>query len=66
MFIIKFYNSSYIHHLYDVNTAADVILGLTGDTTEFDRSLAIMGNMRLGEVFFGGSYSIECKHENSI
>lgn len=66
MFIIKTFDSDYNHHVYDVKTGADVILGLTGDDNEHDRALAIMGNMCFYSMFsVWDKYTIICLPEGA-
>lgn len=61
MFIIITPGSKYRHHTNDVRTAADIILGLTNEDNEYDRSLNIMGNMLVGDVFDSkDKYTILC------
>ena len=61
MFIICAPESRYRHKSNDVYTAADIILGLTGDDKEYTRSLNIMGNMLIGDIFDSeGKYTIFC------
>lgn len=65
MFVIIARENRWRHHVYDVQTGADVILGLTGDDREYERSLNIMGNMRIGDIFDSpDTYMILCVEED--
>lgn len=61
MFVITTPESNRRYHERDIVTAADVILGLTGDDEERDRALIIMGNMCFDSVFdVWDKYTIVC------
>ena len=63
MFILTTTNSSYRHHLYDIATLEDVVIGLTGDEAEAKRIANIAGNMRFGDVFHNINIHLKCKKE---
>ena len=63
MFIITVPDSGFKHYVYDIATGADIIVGLTNKDGEYDRAFSIMGNMRLGEMFFTDEYFIMCMPE---
>ena len=64
MFILSTKNSNYRHHLYDIATLEDVVIGLTGDETEAKRIATIAGNMQFGDVFHNDYIYLKCKEED--
>ena len=63
MFVLSNKGSNYRHHLYDINTLEDVVIGLTGDETEANRIANIAGNMRYGDVFHNDNVYLKCREE---
>ena len=59
--------SKYLPKCYDcddVKTAADIILGITGEQEEADSALTIMGVMRHGDWYTrSDKYVIRCDNE---
>ena len=49
----------------DVNTAADIILGETGDECDYERMKYILGNMKFNELFRGENFVIQCFEDES-
>lgn len=61
MFMITTKKRSY--NCNDINTAADIILGETGDERDYERIQHIMGNMKFDELFHGEKFVIQCYEE---
>ena len=49
----------------DVNTAADIIFGETGDECDYERMKYILGNMKFNELFRGENFVIQCFEDES-
>ena len=64
MFSLSTAGSIYRHHLYDIATLEDVIIGLTGDESEAQRIANIAGNMKFGDVFSNKDIYLKCKMED--
>ena len=66
MFVITFKKDHFTHHMNDVDTAADVIMGVTGKDQEYERTLAIMGNMLIGDMFISNEsgFVIQCVEDD--
>lgn len=47
----------------DIETAADIIFGETGDEQDYERMQYIMGNMKTNELFHGKRMVIPCYKE---
>lgn len=62
MFMITIKRRTY--HSDDIDTAADIIFGETGDERDYERMKYIMGNMKFGELFHGESCVIQCYKED--
>ena len=66
MFIVKDLTGEipFRHHTNDSETAADIVLGMTGEQNDYNNALTVMSTMNFGDVFIsksrGGTYSIEC------
>lgn len=52
------------HRCNDVDTAADIIFGETGDERDYERMKYIMGNMKFDELFHGENCVIQCYKED--
>lgn len=63
MLLITFKRHTY--HCNDVNTAADIILGETGDERDYERIKYIIGNMKFAELFYGKNFIVQCYKEDS-
>lgn len=63
MFKLMFKGSAITHRMGDIDTAADVIMGMTGDDKDYERTVAIMGNMRFGDTFYSETFMIQCVPE---
>ena len=50
----------------DIDTAADIIMGITGVDEDYDDSAKIMSNMHLGEKYSCDRYIIECVEEDEV
>jgi hypothetical protein len=60
MFKIMFKGSANVYHMNDITTAADVIMGTTGNDLDYKRTAAIMGNMTFGDTFYSETFMIKC------
>ena len=49
----------------DIETAADIIYGETGDKQDYERMQHIMGNMKIDELFHGKRMVIQCYKEDA-
>ena len=58
MFLITINRRSYPCN--DINTAADIIVGGTGDEYDYDRMKYILSNMKFNELFRGINFVIQC------
>lgn len=47
----------------DIDTAADIILGITKKDEEYWRALTIIGEMKFNESYLGNGFIIECVTE---
>lgn len=63
MFYLMFKGSNVTHRMNDIDTAADVIMGMTGDEKDYKRTAAIMGNMTFGDAFYSKTFMIRCVPE---
>ena len=48
------------YHSNDINTAADIIYGETGDERDYERMKYILGNMKFNELFRGKKFVVQC------
>lgn len=51
------------HISNDVETAADIVLGITDIDEDFWRSMKIMEEMQFGDIYFSERFVIECMSE---
>ena len=58
MFMITINRRTY--HRNDVDTAADIIYGETGDERDYERMKYILGNMKFNELFHGKIFVVQC------
>lgn len=66
MFLVRFASGILAHvnnYLYDADTAADLIFGITGVEEDYDKSFVVMSEMQFGDVFETDTYVIECKEK---
>lgn len=63
MFIIHHENSNRNHISNDIDTAADVLYGLTGREEDYTKIKNIMANMNYGDIFVGDTYEVLCKED---
>jgi hypothetical protein len=63
MFTINTTRDRFTHHVYDIDTLQDILLGLIDDESEANRITAIAGNMRFGDVFSNHEVYLKCKDE---
>lgn len=63
MFKLMFVGSRMVHRTNDIDTAADVIMGMTGNDKDYERTSAIMGNMTFGDEFHAKTFTIQCVPE---
>lgn len=63
MFKLMFRDSAMTHRMGDIDTAADVIMGMTGNDEDYKRTAAIMGQMTFGDMFYGQTFIIQCVPE---
>lgn len=67
MFIVQDLTHSYRHITNDVETAADIVLGITGDDRDYQYVNFVAGRMTFGDIFMshgsGGTYSVQCVKE---
>lgn len=49
MFRLKAHDDRFIHHVNDVDTLADLVLGYVSDPEESKRIAVIAGNMQMGD-----------------
>ena len=66
MFIIKDLTGKvpFRHRTNDVETAADIVMGITGGEIDYKNVLQVAGTMHFGDVFISKTqdsmYSVEC------
>lgn len=60
MFRLMFKGSSIDHRMNDIDTAADVIMGMTGNDEDYKRTAEIMANMKFGDTFYSETFMIQC------
>ena len=53
----------YRHHSEDIKTAADIVLGFTGEDKDYNQALYIMGGMQWGDTFSNDRFTIICYNE---
>lgn len=58
MFMITINRRAY--HGNDIDTAADIIYGETGDYRDYERMKYILGNMKFNELFHGEDFVVQC------
>lgn len=64
MFVIsKADGTGFRHHCNDIDTAADIVLGLTGDEEDYKRVANIMGDMKFTDIFSTKGLIIMCVPE---
>ena len=63
MFTLSTSGSIYRHHLYDLDTLEDVLIGLIDDEPEAKRIAGIAGNMKIGDVFSNKDVYLKCRDE---
>lgn len=51
------------HHSEDIKTAADIIVGITGEERDYELSQHIMSDMVWGDTYDNGRYHIDCMSE---
>lgn len=51
------------YRVNDINTGADIILGITGEEQDYQEAAKIMGNMRFGDNHISDKYTINCVRE---
>lgn len=44
----------------DIDTAAAIIYGKTGDYRDYERIKYILGNMKFNELFYGEDFVVQC------
>lgn len=67
MFMMTFKKHGIIRGTYqcnDINTAADIIYGETGNENDYERMKYILGNMKFDEMFHGKDFVIQCYKED--
>lgn len=47
----------------DIDTLADIVLGLTGNGDDYAKVAHIAGEMNFGDVFVSKDYAIRCMEE---
>lgn len=65
MFILTTSYSNFRHHVYDINTLEDIMLGLTNDEYEAKRIANIAGNMKIGDRFVNVDIYLKCTLEEA-
>lgn len=55
----------YRHRSGDIETAADIIVGITGEERDYELSQHIMSDMVWGDTYDNGRYHIECTSEEA-
>ena len=53
-------NFPFRSHCNDIDTAADIIMGITGVDQDYEDSAKVMSNMRFGDTYIHARYVIEC------
>lgn len=53
----------YRNHTNDIKTAADIVLGITGEDKDYDQALYIMSGMKWGDTFSNDRFAIMCYNE---
>lgn len=53
----------YRNHTNDIETAADIVLGITGEDKDYDQALYIMSGMKWGDTFSNDRFAIMCYNE---
>lgn len=65
MFVLTMRDCNFRHHLCDISTLRDVVLGLTDDEATAERITNIAGNMLIGDVFHNHDIYLKCKEEEN-
>lgn len=62
MFIISEFTNrkSTQYDVNDINTAADIILGITGKKNDYIDAIKAMSDMKFGDKYISSAYAINC------
>ena len=63
MFVFTTKYDRFTHHVNDVKTLQDILLGYTDDEQESERITIIAGHMRFGDVFCANGVAIFCQED---
>ena len=48
------------HHTSDVETAADIIYGLTGEVGDYNRMISVLNGMKNKDIFLADGFAVTC------
>ena len=63
MFVMSTKYDRFIHHVTDIKSLQDILLGYTNDEDESKRVAVIAGNMKIGDGFATSGITITCQED---